>query len=146
MFNLFRTPQLVRMVENGMKSVNKPFVAAYCTGDLPKRMEKTINSVTLLGRVGSSPQLRGNEKSQVVTFSIATHTNYKIESGDWAQRTDWHQVAVFKPDLQENVTNYLTKGKRVLLYGRITYGEFRDKDGNLRTSTSIVADDITFFQ
>lgn len=36
-----------------------------------------INTVTLLGRVGSDPQLRGNETSPVVTFSMATHTNYK---------------------------------------------------------------------
>lgn len=36
-----------------------------------------INQVTLLGRVGSNPQLRGNETTPVVTFSMATHTNYK---------------------------------------------------------------------
>lgn len=70
---------------------------------------------------------------------------FRCENGEWAQRTDWHQVAVFRPDLRESVKNYLTKGQRVLLYGKITYGEFRDKDGNMRNSTSIVADDITFF-
>lgn len=71
---------------------------------------------------------------------------FRLESGDWAQRTDWHQVAVFRPDLRENVKNYLTKGQRVLLFGKITYGEYRDKEGNTRSTSSIVADDITFFQ
>lgn len=69
----------------------------------------------------------------------------RCENGDWAQRTDWHQVAVFRPDLRENVKNYLTKGQRILLFGRISYGEIRDKEGNLRTTTSIIAEDVTFF-
>lgn len=69
-----------------------------------------------------------------------------MESGDFAQRTDWHQIAIFRPDLRESTQNYLTKGKRVLLFGRIAYSEYRDKDGNTRNSTSIIADDIAFFQ
>jgi len=146
MFNLFRKPQLTGVIANGLKIVNKPSVARFSSEEIPKRIEKTINQVTLLGRVGSNPQLRGNETTPVVTFSMATHTNYKCENGDWAQRTDWHQVAVFNPIVRENVTNYLTKGKRVLLFGRITYGEIKDKDGNIRNTTSIVADDVTFFQ
>lgn len=70
----------------------------------------------------------------------------RCKNGDWAQRTDWHQVAVFNPIVRENVKNYLTKGQRVLLFGKITYGEVKDKDGNSRTLTSIVAEDVTFFQ
>lgn len=76
---------------------------------------------------------------------IHSNSSCRCENGDWAQRTDWHQVAVFRPDLRENVKNYLTKGQRVLLFGKITYGEVQDKDGNLRNTVSIVADDITFF-
>lgn len=79
--------------------------------------------------------------SYLIRFVLAC----RCENGDWAQRTDWHQIAVFNPIVRENVKNYLTKGQRVLLFGKITYGEIRDKDGNVRTTTSIVADDVTFF-
>lgn len=84
-------------------------------------------------------------KIATVKFNYFAPVVFRLENGDWAQRTDWHQVAVFRPDLRENVKNYLTKGQRVLLFGKISYGEIRDKEGNLRPTTSIVADDITFF-
>lgn len=67
-------------------------------------------------------------------------------NGERAQRTDWHQIVVFKPDLREHAMNYVTKGKRVLLYGKIYYGEYIDKDGVRRQSTSIMAEDITSFK
>ena len=46
-----------------------------------KQKEEALNEVTLLGRVGADPQKRGNETHPLVTFSLATHTNYKDESG-----------------------------------------------------------------
>lgn len=80
-----------------------------------------------------------------ILLTIFQFNVFRCDNDDWAQRTDWHQIVVFRPDLRENVKNYLTKGQRVLLNGRITYGEIRDKDGITRNTTSIVADDITFF-
>ncbi|KAM7359214.1 mitochondrial single stranded DNA-binding protein [Cochliomyia hominivorax] len=112
----------------------------------PQRTEKTINTVTLLGRVGADPQLRGNAQHPVVTFSLATHTNYKYENGDWAQRTEWHRVVVFKPNLRETVMEFLKKGQRAMVQGKITYGEITDQQGNQKPSTSILADDVIFFR
>lgn len=68
------------------------------------------------------------------------------QSDNWAQGTSWHQIVVFQPNLREHTMNYVTKGSRILLTGKITYGEFMDKEDNKRTTTSIIADDITFFQ
>ncbi|XP_017885726.1 single-stranded DNA-binding protein, mitochondrial [Ceratina calcarata] len=110
------------------------------------KIEKTINQVTLLGRVGAEPQKRGNDEHPVVIFSLATHNNYKYTNGDFVQRTDWHKVCVFKPNLRDNVYNYLKKGQRVLVSGKISYGEFKDEEGNTRPSTAVIADDIVFFQ
>ncbi|XP_055855076.1 single-stranded DNA-binding protein, mitochondrial [Episyrphus balteatus] len=121
-------------------------VVSRCFANGPPKVEKTINTVTLLGRVGADPQLKGNKEHPVVTFSVATHNNYKYESGDWAQRTDWHRVVVFKPALRETVMEYLKKGQRTLIQGRITYGEITDQSGAQRPSTSIIADDIVFFR
>ncbi|XP_066999731.1 single-stranded DNA-binding protein, mitochondrial [Anabrus simplex] len=112
----------------------------------PSGLEKTLNSVTLLGRVGAEPQRRGTDEHPVVTFSLATHSNYKYESGEFVQRTDWHRVCVFKPYLRDTVYNFLKKGQRVYVTGRLTYGEVKDESGNLRSTTAVVADDIIFFQ
>lgn len=100
----------------------------------------------MLGRVGAEPQKRGTNEHPVVTFSLATHNNYKYESGDWAQKTDWHRVVVFKPALRDAVLNYMKKGQRALVNGKISYGEITDADGKQRLSTSIIADDVVFFQ
>uniref|UniRef100_A0A1B0BND0 Single-stranded DNA-binding protein n=1 Tax=Glossina palpalis gambiensis TaxID=67801 RepID=A0A1B0BND0_9MUSC len=112
----------------------------------PARVEKSVNTVTLLGRVGADPQLKGTTDHPVVVFSVATHTNYKYESGDWAQRTDWHRIIVFRPNLRELVMEYLKKGQRTMIQGKITYGEIKDQEGNQKPSCSIVADDIIFFR
>lgn len=70
---------------------------------------------------------------------------YRYESGDWVQRTDWHRVVVFKPALRDSVIQYLKKGQRTLITGRISYGEITDQEGKQRMSTSIIADDVIFF-
>lgn len=71
---------------------------------------------------------------------------YRNESGDWIQKVEWHKVIVFKQTLRESTTNYLTKGQRVLVNGKLAYGEIKDRDGVSRATTSIIADDIIFFQ
>lgn len=62
------------------------------------------------------------------------------------QRTDWHKICVFKPNLRDTVYKYLKKGQRAMINGRISYSEFKDTDGNVSSSTSIIADDVIFFQ
>lgn len=69
-----------------------------------------------------------------------------MESGDWAQRTDWHNIVIFKPGTRDYALNYCRKGARALIVGRLSYSDYIDKDGNKRSSTHIVAEDVTFFQ
>ncbi|XP_061705761.1 single-stranded DNA-binding protein, mitochondrial [Cydia pomonella] len=111
-----------------------------------QKSEKTINQVTLLGRVGADPQKRGTEERPVVNFPLATHFNYKYESGDMLHRTDWHRVSVFKPGLRDTVYKYLKKGQRVYVMGKLSYGEIKTEDGQIRTASTVIADDIIFFQ
>ncbi|XP_065226851.1 single-stranded DNA-binding protein, mitochondrial-like [Planococcus citri] len=110
------------------------------------KYEKSINTVTLLGRVGGEAQKKGTELHPLVTFSLATHINYKSDSGTFNQKTDWHRICVFKPNLRDNVLNYMKKGQRVYVSGKIMYGEIRDESGGVRSTTSILADDVIFFQ
>jgi len=55
-------------------------------------------------------------------------------------------VVVFKPNLRDTVLEYLKKGQRTMVQGKITYGEITDQQGNQKTSTSIIADDVLFFR
>nr|CAG4641419.1 EOG090X0O5J [Eulimnadia texana] len=106
----------------------------------------TINQVTLLGRVGNDPIRRGSAEHPVVTFSLATHSNYAYSSGEVVKKTEWHRVGVFKPALRELAVNYVTKGQRVLIQGRLIYGEVKDSEGQSRQTSTIVADEIICFK
>ncbi|CAG0916854.1 unnamed protein product [Notodromas monacha] len=110
----------------------------------PSRLEKCLNSVTLMGRTGAAPQMRGSDAHPVVNFSLATHNFQKLESGDTQQKTEWHRVAVFRPHLRDLVHRYLGKGQRVLVQGRLMYGEITDAQGVQRQTTTIVADEVIF--
>lgn len=67
-------------------------------------------------------------------------------SGEVNQKTEWHRICVFKPFLRDSTIKYTSKGQRVLVQGRIIYGEIKDSDGQLRHTSSIVADDVIFFK
>ncbi|XP_030753260.1 single-stranded DNA-binding protein, mitochondrial [Sitophilus oryzae] len=116
------------------------------TPEEPAKLEKTINNVTLLGRVGAEPQKKGSDQFPIAVFSLATHTNYRYESGEFLQRTEWHRIVCFKPGLRETVLTYLKKGQRVHVSGKLIYGEVKQGDGSTKNTTSIAADDIIFFQ
>ena len=60
------------------------------------------------------------------------------------QKTEWHRIVVFKPSLIETVMRYVGKGNRILVQGRLIYGEMKDSEGQSRTTSSIVADDVIF--
>jgi len=106
-------------------------------------MERSLNSVTLIGRVGTEPTLRGTANKPVLTFSLATNTNWKVmETDSWAHRTDWHNVVVFDKFVRESAYKYIGKGHRIHLQGRIAYGEITDRLGVRRHTTSIIAEDI----
>ncbi|CAG0891771.1 unnamed protein product [Darwinula stevensoni] len=120
------------------------FEALRATSQYTPRVEKSINQVTLLGRVGAEPQKRGSEEHPVVVFSLATHTNSRLTSGEVQQRTEWHRISVFKPLLRDAVYQYMGKGQRVFVQGRLMYGDIVDANGVQRSTTTIVADDVIF--
>jgi len=105
-------------------------------------LEKSINRITLLGRVGIDPQLRGSDSSPVVLFTLATNHNYRFESGEIQQKTEWHRISVFKPYLRNMVTQNVKKGQRILVDGRLTYGEITDTKGVQHITSTIVASDV----
>ncbi|XP_077292603.1 mitochondrial single stranded DNA-binding protein [Arctopsyche grandis] len=137
--------KMVKLLSSCSKMSTKHFHASPIRLD-DLKLEKSLNLVTLLGRVGNDPQKRGTEEHPVVTFSLATHYNYKYESGDMVQKTEWHRIVVFRPYLRDTIYNYLKKGQRVHVTGKLSYGEIKTEDGQVRSTCSIVAEDVIFFQ
>ncbi|CAN9508490.1 unnamed protein product [Ophioblennius macclurei] len=115
-------------------------------------LERSINRVQLLGRVGQDPVMRQVEgRNPVTIFSLATNEMWRsgegetaAATGDISQKTTWHRVSVFKPGLRDVAYQYVKKGSRVLVEGKLDYGEYLDKNQVRRQATTIIADNIVF--
>jgi len=121
-------------------------------------LERSVNKVQLLGRVGQDPVMRQVEgRNPVTIFSIATNEMWRTESadkstgggegggqGEMTQKTTWHRISVFKPGLRDLAYNYVKKGARVLVEGKLDYGEYVDKNDVRRQATTIIVDNIIF--
>ncbi|XP_029598026.1 single-stranded DNA-binding protein, mitochondrial isoform X1 [Salmo trutta] len=114
-------------------------------------LERSINRVQLLGRVGQDPVMRQVEgRNPVTIFSMATNEMWRSgdaetsPAGDVSQKTTWHRVSIFKPGLRDVAYQYVKKGSRVLVEGKLDYGEYVDKNNVRRQATTIIADNIVF--
>lgn len=97
-----------------------------------------VNKVILIGNVGKDPESRTFENgNKVVNFSLATSENYKDKSGEWQQKTEWHNVTIYG-QLAERAES-MTKGATLFLEGKIQTRKWTDKEGNDRYTTEIVA-------
>lgn len=100
----------------------------------------SLNKVMLIGNLGKDPEVRYTTSGQgVASFSIATTEKYKNKSGDWEERTEWHNVVLWGK-LAEIAKDYLSKGKTVYIEGRLQTRKWQDKDGRDRYTTEIVGD------
>ncbi|GFO03376.1 single-stranded DNA-binding protein [Plakobranchus ocellatus] len=110
--------------------------------DANRRPERGMNRVTLIGRVGREPELRGTDEYPCVVFPLATNLSFRKANGEQMTKTDWHRICVFKPGLRDNVANRIGRGDRVFVEGAISYTRFTDNDNKNTVLTSIVADDM----
>ena len=98
-----------------------------------------VNKVTLIGRLGSDPEIRTLESGVPVgRFSVATSENYKDRNGEWQEQTEWHDVVVWRA-AAERAQRSLFKGYMVYVEGKLTHRKWQDKDGNNRKTTEVVA-------
>lgn len=98
-----------------------------------------INKVTLIGRLGSDPEVRRLEGGSVVArFSLATSDSYKDKDGNFQETTEWHNIVIWR-ELAERAEKMLKKGALVFLEGKISYRKYTDKDNVERNITDITA-------
>ncbi len=102
-----------------------------------------INKVILIGNLGRDPEIRLTSSSmQVATFSIATSEKWKDKNtGSPQERTEWHRIVAYG-QLAQICNDYLKKGKQVFVEGRLQTREWEDRQGNKRSTTEIVAQNI----
>ena len=103
---------------------------------------RSINKAILIGNLGKDPELRYTSAGvAVATFSVATNESWKDQDGNVQERTQWHNIVAWRK-LAEICSEYLKKGSRLYLEGRIQYRNYDDKNGVKRYVTEIVLDQM----
>jgi len=104
-------------------------------------VSRSLNKVTLIGNLGSDPEVRStNGGNRVATFSLATSRSWNDASGTKQEKTEWHRCVVWNSKastLADIVERYVKKGDKLYVEGRIEYRQWQDKDGQTKYSTEI---------
>lgn len=106
-------------------------------------MARGVNKVILVGNLGNDPETRYMPSGDAVTnISIATTESWKDkQSGEQKEKTEWHRVVMFRR-LGEIAAEYLRKGSQVYIEGKLRTNKWKDRDGNDRYTTEIIADEM----
>lgn len=105
----------------------------------------SFNRVILIGRLGGNPELRYIPQTDraVANFSLATNERiFNPNTTESDVRTEWHRIVSWGK-LAEFCEKYLSKGKQVLIEGRLRTEKWQDRDGNQRYTTKVHAQSIT---
>lgn len=104
----------------------------------------SLNKVMLIGTLGKDPEVKFTTSgTAVASFSIATTEKFKGKSGDWEEKTEWHNITLWGK-LAELAGAYLAKGKQAYIEGRLQTRKWQDKDGKDRYTTEIVGEKVQF--
>jgi len=107
-------------------------------------MAKSVIKVILLGNIGKDPEIKVLPSGQpVANFSIATSDRYKDQQGNFQDRTEWHNITAYGK-LAEIVRDYVKKGNKLYIEGRLTTRSWDDKETNKKVyRTEIVVADLS---
>ncbi len=107
-------------------------------------MAKGVNKVFLLGNVGKDPEIRSTAGGMTVaSFSLATADRAKDAQGNWADKTEWHNIVCFQRTA-EVVRDYVKKGSQILVEGKIQTRSWDDKaSGEKKYKTEILCNELT---
>lgn len=100
-------------------------------------MSRCLNQLQLIGNVGNEPEIRATTGGvRVAKLSLATSWKYKGN-----ERTDWHRVTVFGKSA-DFVEQYVRKGDRLFVQGRVEYNTTEDAQGNKKFWTDVIANEV----
>ena len=102
-----------------------------------------VNKVILIGRVGQDPEMKDHNGLAICNFSMATSKEWKDDSGEKQEKTEWHRIVCFK-QLAETCGKYLAKGKQVYLEGELQTRSWEDDAGVKKYMTEILARNVQF--
>ncbi|MFQ5854420.1 MAG: single-stranded DNA-binding protein [Anaerolineae bacterium] len=105
-------------------------------------MSRGLNKVMLIGRLGRDPEMRYTPGGKPVTsFSLATNRTWVTADGERRKATEWFNVVAWR-ELAEICHQYLSKGSRVYIEGRLQTRSWESADGQRHFRTEVVADEM----
>ena len=106
-------------------------------------MSRGVNKVILVGNLGQKPEIRYTKDSKpIASFSIATSESWKDKTtGDMVEKTEWHNVTFFGR-IAEVAEQYLDKGSKVFVEGKLQTDKWEDESGNKRSATKIIGNNM----
>ena len=104
---------------------------------------RSLNRVQLIGNLGKDPEIKYTPQgTPVAKIAIATNERFKDKSGEWQDRTEWHNVVLWQR-MAEIAGEYLKKGGKVYIEGRLQTRSWDDKtSGQKKYMTEVVASDM----
>lgn len=101
-----------------------------------------LNKAMLIGNVGQDPEIRYTPGGDAVAnLSVATSEKWKDKQGDKQEKTEWHRIVAFGRRA-EVIGEYVTKGSKLYIEGKLQTKKWQDQSGNNRYTTEIIADKI----
>lgn len=105
---------------------------------------KDLNMVFLMGNLTRDPELRYTPNGQAVAnFAVATNRTWKDNEGETKEAVEFTDVVVWGKTA-ENAANYLKKGRKVHIIGRLQTRNWEAQDGSKRYKTEVIANEVTF--
>ena len=98
----------------------------------------------IIGNVGSDPEMRYTPNGSAVTsFSVATNRRYTTSAGEQKEETEWFRVSAWNK-LAETCNQYVVKGMKVYVEGRVSSSAWTDQEGQARSSLEINCTEVQF--
>ena len=103
-------------------------------------MAGSVNKVILVGNLGADPEIRRTQDGRpIANLSVATSDTWRDKNtGERREKTEWHRVAVFNEGLCKVIEQYLRKGSKVYLEGKLQTRKWQDQNGQDRYTTEVV--------
>ncbi len=109
-------------------------------------VSRSLNKVMLIGNLGADPEVRSTSNgSRVATLSLATSRQWKNQSGEKQEKTEWHRVILWNnrnSTLADIAERYCKKGDKIYIEGSIEYRSWQDREGQTRYTTEITAREL----